>query len=134
MTGNDKVMNLSNTPLNVNQHLAPNLGLSFALAPTPENNIEYVIGFDKFISNQNFEKSEICLKGVLLHAITELNTKHPVPRRLRLAIESLRKLNVIITKSDKDGKIVILDREFYLNKAFELLNDNSTFFSHHSFF
>ena len=124
---NDKVMNLSNTPLNVNQHLVLNLGLSFALQPDERSHLDFITGFDKFVSDQNFRKDELCLKGILLSAISELNLKHPVPRRLRLAIESLRKLDVIITKSDKDGKIVILDKDFYLNKANELLNDSDTY-------
>ena len=124
---NDRVMNLSNTPLNINQHIVLNLGLSFALIPEPKNNIDFIVGFDKYISKNNFDKQDNCLKGLLLTVVSEHDRKDPIPRRLRMAIESLKKLDIIITKSDKDGKIVIVDKNWYLNKAETLLSDDNTY-------
>ena len=124
---NDRVMNLSNTPLNVNQHIVLNLGLSFALMPEPKNNIDFIVGFDKYFAKNNFDKQDNCLKGLILTVVSDQDRKDPIPRRLRMAIESLKKLDIIITKSDKDGKIVIVDKDWYLNKAETLLGDDSTY-------
>ena len=123
----NKVMNLSTTPLTINQHLVLNLGLSFALMPDRKNNLDFIVAFDRFIAGRNYSREEICLKGILLNALTDLNQKYPVPRRFMKAIHSLQKLDVVISRSDKDGKIVIMDKDFYLNKINQLLSDTNTY-------
>lgn len=101
----DKVLNLSNKPLTINQHLVLNLGLSFGLMPERKNNLNFIVAFDKFISDKNYSREEICLKDNLLNAIADLNKKFPVPRRFMKTISSLQKLDdVMSTDPTKTAK------------------------------
>ena len=95
--------------------------------PDRKNNLDFIVAFDRFIAGRNYSREEICLKGILLNALTDLNQKYPVPRRFMKAIHSLQKLDVVISRSDKDGKIVIMDKDFYLNKINQLLSDTNTY-------
>ena len=125
---NNNILNLSNRLLSVNEHIVLNLGISFALKPGKDCYLDYVASFDKYCANANFDKSDMCLKGIILNVIERKTDRNPLPDRLIKAITSLRKCeSIIISKSDKDGKIVILDKDLYISKAMDLLNDASTY-------
>ena len=105
-----------------------NLGISFALKPGKDCYLDYVASFDKYCANANFDKSDMCLKGIILNVIEKKTDRNPLPERFIKAIASLRNCeSIIISKSDKDGKIVILDKDLYISKAMDLLNDTSTY-------
>ena len=128
MGNNDNILNLSTRLLTRCEQIVLNLGVSFALKPGKECYLDYVANFDKYCARRNYEKSDMCLKGLILSGIETGIDNNPLPDRLIKAITSLKKCDdIIISKSDKDGKIVIMDKELYITKAMELLNDDSTY-------
>ena len=125
---NNNILNLSNRPLSVNEQTVLNIGISFALKPGKDCYLDYVKSFDKYCASNNFDKSDMCLKGLILNVVEKKTDRNPLPDRFIKAITSLKKSeNIIISKSDKDGKIVILDKDMYVSKANDLLNDASTY-------
>lgn len=125
----DNVVNESDVPLNSYELELLGLGLNFALHPMKNNAMDYIVGFDKFMASHNYNSEFSCIKGVLLQGILDcLENYSGLPKRYQLAMTSLKKRdNIIITKADKGGKVVILNRETYLEKAYSLLNDNETY-------
>ena len=128
MCRNNNILNLSDRPLSVNEQIVLNLGISFALKPGKECYLDYIKSFDKYCASINFEKSDMCLKGLILNVFEKKTDRNPLPDRFIKAISSLKKSeNIIISKSDKDGKIVILNKDLYMSKAMDLLDDTSTY-------
>ena len=128
MCNSDNILNLSTRPLTRCEKIVLNLGVSFALKPGKECYLDYVANFDKYCAGKNYEKSDMCLKGLILSGVETGTDKCPLPDRLTKAITTLKNSdNIIISKSDKDGKIVIMDKDLYIEKAMELLNDETTY-------
>ena len=51
-----------------------------------------------------------------------------LPRRLRVALQSLRtNSSVIILKADKGNRVVVMDKSHYLSEAFEMLADTNVY-------
>ena len=125
----DNVVNVSDVHLNIYETELLGLGLNFALQPVKNNAMDYIVGFDKFMASHNYKNEFSCIKGALLQCVLDcLENKSGLPLRYQLAMNSLKKReNIIITKADKGGKVVILSRENYLEKAYDLLNDNETY-------
>ena len=125
---NNNILNLSNRVLTTNEQIVLNLGISFALKPGKEYYLDYVKSFDKYFTSNDFDKSDMCLKGLILNVIEKKYDHNSLPDRLVKAIASLKRSeNIIISKSDKDGKIVIIDKDLYISKAMDLLSDTSTY-------
>ena len=125
----DNVVNVSDEPLTRYEAELLGLGLNFALHPMKNNAMDYIVGFDKLMASHNYNSEFSCIKGVLLQGILEcLKNRSGLPKRFQLAMESLKKKeNIIITKADKGGKVVILKRETYFEKAHSLLDDSETY-------
>ena len=81
----------------------------------------------KFCKNNELNVSS--LKGFILNSIVkQLNKGSSLPKRLQIAIYNLKKnKNLIITKADKGGKAVIMNKEDYIDKMNSLLNDNNVY-------
>ena len=57
-----------------------------------------------------------------------MNKGSSLPKRLQIAIYNLKKnKNLIITKADKGGKAVIMNKDDYIDKMNSLLNDNNVY-------
>ena len=125
----ENVVNLSNYTLDKTETDLLGLGLNFALNPVKKHALDYIVNFDKFLAKQNYNQDVLCLKGFLLQGIAEcLQDKCGLPRRFQLALTKLKKnKHIIITKSDKGGKVVVLNKTDFLDKAKGLLSDETTY-------
>lgn len=125
----ENVVNLSNYILDKTETDLLGLGLNFALNPVKKHALDYIVNFDKFLARHNYNQDVLCLKGFLLQGIADcLQDKCGLPHRFQLALTKLKKNNdIIITKSDKGGKVVVLNKADYLDKASDLLSDEATY-------
>ena len=61
---------------------------------------------------------------ILNSLVRECSEQNNIPKRLKNALNILKKKNdIIITKTDKGGKVVIMERDSYINKMNNLLQD-----------
>ena len=69
------------------------------------------------------------MKGFILHdIIDQLRNSNSFPRRLEEALRYLkRNKELIITKADKGGKTVVMDKRVYIQKMNSLLDDENTY-------
>lgn len=121
---NNLILNLSSYELNYYEKVLLNYGISFAINDNP-NPLEFLISFDTFKKNNlnNFKNLNFdILKGILLANFNNNFSSMP-----KIFIATHNKLSnnkdIIITRSDKGKKIVIMDTDNYTEKANALLND-----------
>ena len=124
------VINMSSVVLNDNQMCLLGLGLSFSLPPPSNSTIDLVAYIDQFIrrNDQHLSNPDI-LRGTMLPYLLNLVKQGPfLPKRLHDALRSLKKnKNIVIFPADKGGKPVVMDTQEYINKANNLLSDQSTY-------
>ncbi|XP_076036095.1 uncharacterized protein LOC143022045 [Oratosquilla oratoria] len=125
----NNVINQSNVILTKFEQEVLGLGVSFALKPVKHHALDYIIGFDKFMTANEYDKDLQCLKGVLLQGIMDcFKDDNGLPKRYKQAVNNLLKhKNIIITRTDKGGKIVILNQSDYNTKALNLQADKETY-------
>ncbi|XP_076031126.1 uncharacterized protein LOC143019371 [Oratosquilla oratoria] len=125
----DNVVNISNLSLTHLELEVLGLGISFAMKPSKHQALDYIAGFDKFLASNEYDKDLLCLKGVLLQGIMNCFSEGcGLPKRYKTAVENLsRRKDVIITKADIGGKIVIINESDYKSKVFDLLEDRETY-------
>ncbi|XP_076032433.1 uncharacterized protein LOC143020157 [Oratosquilla oratoria] len=123
------ITNLSSVTLTKHEHEVLGLGVGFALKPDNNHVLDYIVGFDRFIASNDYDKDLHCLKGVLLQGIADcFKQDRGLPKRLKQAVESLSNYNnIIISRADKGGKLVLLDQCDYEAKALDLLTDRDTY-------
>ncbi|XP_076059401.1 uncharacterized protein LOC143036029 [Oratosquilla oratoria] len=99
------------------------------MKPDKSHVLDYIVGSDKFMEVNDYDKDLLCLKGVLLQGIMDcFKEDRGLPKRYVLAVEQLRKYNdIIITRADKGGKLVILNQHDYDTKALNMLADRETY-------
>ena len=122
----DNVTNLSNENLDDNTVKALKYGLSFHIKETlnPIKIGKSLICFEKS-SNLDPNEINIC-KGLVYSCFNENNVNFPV--RFTKAISKLKNNdNIHITKADKSNSFVILNKNQYINKMNNLLEDESTY-------
>ncbi|XP_068224226.1 uncharacterized protein [Palaemon carinicauda] len=122
------VVNLSNKILDKTVKCALGYGLNFSMSSRVVNSVE--------ISNGvcNLEKvSDISVKKVnMIKGIIFSNMKEPVvpycQKRFKKAITELKQdINIKLTKADKSGALIILDKDDYIEKMENLLSDENTY-------
>ncbi|XP_076036929.1 uncharacterized protein LOC143022546 [Oratosquilla oratoria] len=84
------------------------------------------------MKNYNWKEDDIDIgfkQGVLLCCTLASKSSPPaIPRRFRIALEEPRNnQNIVVTKADKGGGIVIMDTSDYNNKMEALLSDTDTY-------
>lgn len=105
-------------------------GSNFSISGNPNDILEFLINFDNFTRrfSDNIGDSS-CLKGFILHDI--LNNIQKGCNLPKILIDSIHKLkynkDIIITRSDKGNKTVIMNKEDYILKCSNLLNDRTTY-------
>ena len=117
----ENVVNLSLVLLTRDQICVLGYGISFSLSLDPNCILYFLTNFSKFEYNYNkYNNSDLsALKRYILNTITqELSVSiKKFPKRLMDAINYLRsRKDIIITKADKGGKTVILDKISILKK------------------
>ena len=60
--------------------------------------------------------------------MNDINAKHKIPQKLIEAVNQIkRNKNILITKADKGGKVVVIDKSTYDEKIKDLLCDRTTY-------
>jgi hypothetical protein len=116
------VTNLSKHILTKTQSELLGFGLSFSTGP----NKNFLINCLNSVGNFAFKFGNLdFLQGSIFPTLINNFREAPfLPKRYRLALQELSKLKDIhITKSDKGGGVVIMDRSDYEQKMFELFSD-----------
>ncbi|XP_063849711.1 uncharacterized protein LOC135093961 [Scylla paramamosain] len=119
-------MNISNKTLARYELEALSLGLKFDTGKNTNTYADYVLKNYTW-TNSDVEKGFI--QGVLA-CYSSLASEQPsaIPKRYREALNNLRKDDsVMITKSDKGGGVVIMNKADYSAKMMNLLSDTSTY-------
>ena len=131
-SNSDFVVNLSAYNLTRFEQIILGFGLSFGFRERFDPLPDFIINYNKFLRYTNLdifkeENFASTLKGFILSEI--MNTKKDlIPKVLLDAVFKLKKQDdIIITRADKGNKIVILDRDTYINKAEILLNDRTVY-------
>ncbi|XP_076032965.1 uncharacterized protein LOC143020432 [Oratosquilla oratoria] len=107
----DNVANLSDQILTKYELEVLGLGVNFAMKPDKSHVLDYIVGFDKFMAVNDYDKDLLCLKGVLLQGIMDcFKEDRGLPKR-----------------ADKGGKLVILNQHDYDTKALNMLADRETY-------
>ena len=121
-------VNLSDKILDKNTVAALGYGLNFAVC---KGSFDYAEIAKSFCNLEKFgqvpcEDVNIC-KGVVYGFMSQPHFPN-VPARFMKSFESLkREENIYITKADKSNTIVILNKNDYTQKVFDLLSDTSTY-------
>ena len=69
-------------------------------------------------------EKDICWIRTIVSGLKNVN----LPIRLKTALNDLKKeQNIVITKADKGGKVVILNSNDYCSKLEDILSDHSTY-------
>ena len=104
------VINLSSYVLSDVENSVLSLGLSFALKP--ENSVI----LDAVASTIHLKNNLSSLLGLILNNfINSFHSLASIPRRFRVALENLKKIDSIyITKLDKSNAVVIMDKTEYV--------------------
>ena len=122
----ENVVNLSNKILTKNESEALSLGLKFDSGVDNKTYADYVLKNYRW-TDSDMEKGFI--QGVLA-CCTALSKEQPsaLPRRYRTALNELgRNSDIVITRSDKGGGVVVMNKIDYNEKMMDLLNDTTTY-------
>lgn len=122
------VVNLSNKQLDRNVTSALGYGLNFALSPGGRNSVEITKGLCNLEIYSDLMNEEVnSVKGVIYGSMKKSDTTN-VPKRFMVAINELKKdKNIHMTKADKSGALVILNKSEYIEKMQNYLGDDSTY-------
>ena len=120
------ITNLSSRILTENEKQALSLGLKFDIGNDRRTLSEGVS------RNQNFRDSDIqkgFVQGILMtcKALAD-NEPDTIPRRFKLALDSLAKdESIVVTSADKGGGVIVMNKNDYDEKMQNLLSDTTTY-------
>ena len=120
------VINLSNKPLTPTQRSVLAKGPNFAVTPTQPPNLEYITAIEAActkLSQQDAEELRADVNRVL-------RSSHPPKPNLtkaqNIALRELKRdRDCIVLTADKGVAMVVMDKQDYINKANQLLNQNT---------
>ena len=123
------VVNLSNKHLERNVTSALGYGLNFALSTGGVNSVEITKGLCNLEKYSDLTSEEVnIVKGVIYGSMKSQSVTSNVPKRFLAAIKELKKdKNIHMTKADKSGALVIMNKSEYIEKMDSLLGDESTY-------
>lgn len=120
------ITNLSKHILTLCQSQVLGLGLTFSVGPDKKSAVKFINSIDSFNSRPD------CLEffhGAFLPVLSTIFRQEPfLPLRFVKALNELKHLKDIhITKQDKGGGIVLMNKSDYIKKMESLLDDNITY-------
>ncbi|XP_076067692.1 uncharacterized protein LOC143040485 [Oratosquilla oratoria] len=118
--------NLSSYTLTPSQSQALSLGLKFST----NNNTKKLSDYIKKNYNWREDDIDIGFKQGVLFCCTLASKFNPptIPRRFQVALEELcNNQDIVVTKADKGGGIVIMNKTEYIRKMEALLSDTNTY-------
>lgn len=118
-------VNLSSHALTENQRIILGYGPSFGISHK-EDILDFITKYIDISKQFKEEWNADVIKGFILRNIS--TDKYNLPDCLLSALYELRKNeNILITRADKGNKLVVMDKEIYINKINMLLADTSTY-------
>lgn len=124
----DFIINMSEYNLDPSSLPALGYGLSFSLTPSMSSFIDIAEGFCNLEKFGNVSGDTLNVVKGFIYGVTSGNTYSNVPKRFLEVYKSLKNNNNLhITKADKSNALVILDKEDYNGKIYDLLNDRDTY-------
>ena len=123
------IVNLSNVKLSDFQMQLLGYGLNFSLPHQKRHLIDFVAQMEKDRRNTNeFERNFILMNMDMIFKHLKCDFDDFLPRRFRTALAELKVIKSIrISKSDKGGKVVIMDVKVYNSKLKSLLNNGEVY-------
>src|SRR5215469_4704573 len=128
----DLIVNHSSYELNIFEKTILGFGLSFGFDFGSDSLLKFIANYNKFLKHTNLvdmkdiEYASVA-KGFILSEIIN-GKKNQLPKLLIDALLRLKKNNdIIICKADKGNKIVLMNKDDYFRKSYELLNDDSVY-------
>ena len=119
------VINLSNKPLTPAQRSVLAKGPNFAVTPRQPPNLEYITAIEAActkLSQQDAEELRADINRVLRSSTPKPN----LTKAQNLALRELKRdRDCIVLTADKGVAMVIMDRQDYISKANQLLNQNT---------
>ena len=135
LAANETITNLMQYELSQEESDLLKAGLYFSIQPDKIRNSEIFTTFEKihhsFINNLKSEETKSQIKVNLSYLANSYFYNYKLsPRILRQhrVLRNLRKnIDIVITKSDKENRVVILVRKLFDNTIQELISDTSKF-------
>ena len=135
LAANETITNLMQYELSQEESDLLKAGLYFSIQPDKIRNFEIFTTFEKihhsFINNLKSEETKSQIKVNLSYLANSYFYNYKLsPRILRQhrVLRNLRKnIDIVITKSDKENRVVILVRKLFDNTIQELISDTSKF-------
>ena len=134
------IFNLSSKILTPLQEEALSLGLKFCFNPLKLNYAQYFSAFENLYKTLSFENIRNCIPNSVDYVKSNIKTialknyysfKSNLSPYHKSLISSLRELskdkNIVITKPDKGTGVVLLNKDDYLSKMNDILQDSSKF-------
>ena len=113
--------------MDYNTSQALKFGLSFYINVNL-NPVDISKGFINLERFSNLELSEINIGKGLVYSCLDNESYSNFPKRFHDSVIKLkRNKNIHVTKSDKSNSFVILDKQQYVNKMYDLLSDDTTY-------
>src|SRR5215469_120300 len=128
-SNSELILNLSSFELKYYEQIVLGFGLSFGFTEGSDLYERFLHNYQKFLKYTNLdcfkdENFSFAVKGFILNEISHCCNNDSAPKVLIDALFNLKKVNnVIFSRADKGNKIVILDKDLYLEKAYNLLNN-----------
>ena len=122
--------NLSSYELTKNEKLVLGFGINFSIALGTLNPLSVAESFVHLEKNmrENVSQSDLQIAKGCVYGYAKKRFSCNLPRRFLTALKDLKaNVNIHITKADKTNSIVILDKDAYLEKVFQLLDDETTY-------
>lgn len=118
-------VNLSSYAFSEDQRIILGYGHSFGISHK-EDVLDFIAKYNDISTQFKEDWNADVIKGFILRNIS--NDKYNLPDCLLSALYELRKNeNILITRADKGNKLVMMDRDMYINKVNTLLADTSTY-------
>ena len=125
----DNTHNMSSCLLTENKRDILRYGLSFAMKPFKKCALDMLVPCHDFLNTLPFDNRSPSLIGVLYEGfIKSVKSVDNITNRFRKNLGSLKKdQSIIVTKANRDGKVVLMDREVYHDKMLDLISDRETY-------
>ncbi len=135
---NNAIFNHSSYELSIREKFLLSFGLDFCLPCFKPKFTEYFLSFEKLATllkplcnNDTFIKFRKDCSNLAYSTYTrpKQNTWYPFLKQIDINIlkNLTQNKSVVITKPDKDKGVVLLDRNYYNSKIFDILSDNNKF-------
>ena len=106
--------------------------MTFSLPLNSDCILQFLTDFSNFEYFNRLSCTQDCMSTlngfILSNILDQLKQKCNIPKNFRDSIDIMRKNNnIVISRADKGGKVVVMNRVDYINKILSLLSDNDAY-------